>query len=60
MDPERRIVFAGQPDIGGNIFYVAVQDIIIGIQLKRAECQYRIFREEMQAQSFLLLIDTGS
>ena len=59
MDPERSIVIACQPDIGGNIFYVAVQDVIIGIQFERAESQYRIFREEMQAQAFPFLIETG-
>ena len=58
MDPERSIVFTCQPDIGGNIFYVAVQNIIVSIQLKRAESQYRIFWKEMQPESFFLLVDT--
>ena len=59
VNPERSIVFTGQPDIGGNILYVAVQDIIIGIQFKCTESQYRVFWEKMQAQSLFFLVDTS-
>ena len=57
MDPEGSIVLSCQPDVGCNILDVPVQNIVVRIQFERAECQNRLFGEEMQAEAFALLVD---
>ena len=60
MYPQGGVLFARQAEVGGNIFFVLIKDIIVRVQLERAECQDRIVREQMEVETFFHLVGTQS
>ena len=60
MYPQGGVLFARQAEVGGNIFFVLIKDIIVWIQLERAERYDRVIGEEMELDPVLYLIGPDS